>query len=708
MNDGITLLTPDRGHMNHQPNLAELLPNKADISAHLYALFPPAFALRYPGAWVEIAFCRPGGKLNEAQNYTAFELKEVAAFAEAKNKAGFNIYVGAALRQGKQPRSGRANEDNFLAAAHAWVDYDGAGDDERIDFILKEHNLTPALVVTTGSVPHPRRHLYFKVTDGADKEKLVATLRTLKALLNSDNVDDAPRVMRLAGTANYPTPDKQDRGYIPELVTFHKNESAPAYQADKLINIAPAGAVVESNVFILYGESQSPGHHDESEITVLLDTVGPGNWHNPMRDATAKMIGHGWSDTAIRLACAKYCAGSIDDPDLTVLIDGGRKKFDQAEAVAATNAMAVQRKPPLIVSSADFLKDFVPPDYLFDGILQRHFIYSMTALTGNGKTAVALMLAVHVALGRPIGERFVERGRVLYLAGENPDDIRMRWLGSAEKLRFDPADIEVNFLPGVFKLSKIGDRIRKEIEAIGPVALVIIDTSAAYFEGDDENGNVEMGNHARLLRTLVTLPGDPCVLVACHPVKNAAADNLLPRGGGAFLNEMDGNLTCAMTETVVKVHTQGKFRGPEFAPLHFKLHTATADTLKDSKGRPIPTVVAMPISEAEQQQVEAVSRGDEDEVLMLMNDGHTRSLTDIATALKWLTKDRKPNKGKVQRAGDRLKGNKLAEMSRRGLVLTPKGKKEAKRIDAINDSASVGTDTAPAPKTDTASRFPGP
>ena len=29
----------------------------------------------------------------------------------------------------------------------------------------------------------------------------------------------------------------------------------------------------------------------------------------------------------------------------------------------------------------------------------------------------------------------------------------------------------------------------------------------------------------------------------CHPVKNAAKDNLLPRGGGQFLNELDANLT---------------------------------------------------------------------------------------------------------------------------------------------------------------------
>ena len=70
------------------------------------------------------------------------------------------------------------------------------------------------------------------------------------------------------------------------------------------------------------------------------------------------------------------------------------------------------------------------------------------------------------------------------------------------------------------------------MQRLGGVSFVLIDTSAAYYEGDEENANVQAGNHARLMRQLVNLPGEPCVLVMCHPVKNATQDNLLPRGGG--------------------------------------------------------------------------------------------------------------------------------------------------------------------------------
>jgi AAA domain len=343
----------------------------------------------------------------------------------------------------------------------------------------------------------------------------------------------------------------------------------------------------------------------------------------------------------------------------------------------------------LIVSSADFIAGFVPPDYLIDGLIQRRFCYSITAPTGSGKTAIALLLSASVALGLPIGEYNVERGRVLYLAGENPDDVRMRWLAMADSMEFDIGTIDVHFLPGAFKLSPIEGRIRAEIEKIGPVVLVVVDTSAAYFEGDAENDNVQMGAHARRMRTLVTLPGEPCVLLACHPVKNAGPDNLIPRGGGAFIAEVDGNLTCSKSDSVVTVHWQGKFRGPDFAPIPFHLMTATTPALKDSKGRLIPTVVAKPLSEAERSHAEANSRSDEDALLIAIADNERASMAGLATALHWVTKDGKPYKARVQRSSERLKRGGYVKMERGSLALTEKGKAEAKRARINQDMAGA-------------------
>jgi hypothetical protein len=52
------------------------------------------------------------------------------------------------------------------------------------------------------------------------------------------------------------------------------------------------------------------------------------------------MIGRGWSDLQIRLACAPCCNDGADDPHLDDLIDGARKKWNKhdPEIGVSTNA----------------------------------------------------------------------------------------------------------------------------------------------------------------------------------------------------------------------------------------------------------------------------------------------------------------------------------------------------------------------------------
>jgi RecA-family ATPase len=205
-----------------------------------------------------------------------------------------------------------------------------------------------------------------------------------------------------------------------------------------------------------------------------------------------------------------------------------------------------RQEGPLIQTSAEFVAGFVPPDYLIDGLIQRRFVYSMTAPTSAGKTSIVMRLAAHTALGLPLDDREVAQGKVLYLAGENPDDVRMRWIKLCEELNVEPKVVPVFFLPSNPRLSEVAVRkqINEESALHGPFVLVIVDTSAAYFEGDDENNNVQMGKHARMLRSLAKLPGGPTIIVTCHPTKKADNEDLVPRGGGAFLNEIDTNLVC--------------------------------------------------------------------------------------------------------------------------------------------------------------------
>jgi hypothetical protein len=341
-------------------------------------------------------------------------------------------------------------------------------------------------------------------------------------------------------------------------------------------------------------------------------------------------------------------------------------------------------KPPppnvaLIQTSTEFVAGFVSPDYLIDGILIRGFLYSLTANTGGGKTAEALLFAAHVDQGRPLGGREIARGRVLYFAGENSTDVRMRWLATTPQFGLTPEDFDVRFVDGGGKLSQIGPIIRREV-GTDEYSFIVIDTSAAYFDGDDDNNNIQSLAHAKRMRELTKLPGNPAVLACCHPVKNASEDNLLPRGGGAFLNEVDGNLTSKKADLAIEMHWHGKFRGPEFSPMTFQLKIVTHERLKDTRGRLMPTVVAVPLSDEGRKEIETALEQDEDKVLLAIAENGRASFADHARAFGWALKDCTPNKMRVSRAVRALKTHGLIKQFRNVWKLTSEGENEKKRL----------------------------
>jgi hypothetical protein len=130
---------------------------------------------------------------------------------------------------------------------------------------------------------------------------------------------------------------------------------------------------------------------------------------------------------------------------LTKDIERIRKKWAKA------NPDKGEEQTPLpMQSTMEFVSNFTPPDYLIDGLIQRRFIYSMTGPTGEGKTGVTLFLALCVDQGWTLDGREIDKGKVLYCAGENPDDVRMRWIKQLDDAKIDPQTCNVHFIPGGF------------------------------------------------------------------------------------------------------------------------------------------------------------------------------------------------------------------------------------------------------------------
>lgn len=341
---------------------------------------------------------------------------------------------------------------------------------------------------------------------------------------------------------------------------------------------------------------------------------------------------------------------------------------------------------PLVLNAAQFVAGFTPPEYLVDGVMQRGYLYSLTARTGHGKTAVSMYLAQCIARGKPFHGAEVKQGTVLLLAGENPDDIRARFLVLADAMGFLAENLKMRFIAGVVDIAASLPIIRAEAEKIEDLVLVIVDTAAAYFKGDDSNSNSQQGDYARVLRQLSFLPGKPAVLVNSHPVKNASKENLLPMGGSAFLNEVDGNLTLwANAEKQTTLHWLGKFRGPEFEPLTFEMKTVESARVVNSSGELMPSVIAEPVSDIRLQLAEDSQDKDEVALLGVIARNKTASVSSLAILCGFINEKGKPMKSKVFRLGTRLCEDKLVERVRGKFRITAKGKKEIGWNDDGND-----------------------
>jgi hypothetical protein len=107
------------------------------------------------------------------------------------------------------------------------------------------------------------------------------------------------------------------------------------------------------------------------------------------------------------------------------------------------------------------------------------------------------------------------------------------------------------------------------------------------------------------------------------------------------------------------MHWQGKFRGADFNPLTFRLHTVTHERLKNAKGKEIPTVIAKFSSEAEQEAIAQANRTDRATVLdEIIKDGKA-SVAQYAVRCGWYLHDGRPNKNRAHRVIKDLKKQKL-------------------------------------------------
>ena len=154
------------------------------------------------------------------------------------------------------------------------------------------------------------------------------------------------------------------------------------------------------------------------------------------------------------------------------------------------------------------------------------------------------------------------------------------------------------------------EEVLAALAKIGRFNLVIIDTLSAIFDGDNINDAVQAGNFVRRLRPLTPTARPSGRGRRRTPDQERPADQQIPYGSGAILNEVDGNLTVWRENGISTLHWQGKLRGLEFGPVLFKSEPWACNAVVDVKGRQVqlPVFLATTIETAEMRKEEAGKR----------------------------------------------------------------------------------------------------
>ena len=599
-------------------------------------------------------------------------IDEAVDWAENMNGLGFNI---CAVRNPiRADLSGSAKDDDIIASFFLWADCDdpaSAGNVHRFD------GPKWSAAVVTGTVPAVRVHTYWQLeTPCTDMTEWRAMQETIAAHFGSDKtVVNPSRIMRVGGTVSYPAKHKQDRGYIKELTTTRTqyDEERKPVTIDQMRRVFGAATFAQKPAD---GFKVDLGPQPMDRERTAIQALSGQEWNNAVLRLVGSYIRKGLSDAEIHaltdpLTLPGYTVQDTRD-EVQDMIDRTRAnpKFEGAGQEEKKPQTTLPTKSISILSSAEFTGTMTPPVYIVDGILQQGRAHSFTGYTGHGKTTLALHLMICVALGENFCDAECEAGSTLFIAGENPDNVRYQYAAAIAAIDKKPDEVPANFLPGHFQMSAQEDELHEQCARIPNLRLIIIDSLQSFFEGESDNSNVKMIQAAQRFRRLAEhLPSQPAVIVIAHPAgKKADRSNLMPRGGSSFTNELDGNFTVwAEPDGTQVMHWEGKHRGPPFEPLHMTMVDCEFDHIADHKGRPMPLKYTRQQLIIEQANAaHKAEQRDREALAVLANEPRT--------SVRALAENLRVSRSTAQRTIDTLKDEKLIRRKQKGWHLTDDGR----------------------------------
>lgn len=239
----------------------------------------------------------------------------------------------------------------------------------------------------------------------------------------------------------------------------------------------------------------------------------------------------------------------------------------------------------------------VKQDYIIKHFLPAQSLCSIYGPSGSYKSFLAVSWACHIAAGMEWSGRKVNAGAVMYIVGEGGVGVprRIRAWESAHGKNIDNLWL-VNRPVFPVRREEVDEVIKAsrqiEAESGAPVKLIVIDTLARCFGGDDENNARDMGAFIEGCDNIKRLTG-ASVLVVHHSGKDEAKG---ARGSSSFRAALDAEFSVKREgEGKALVLTCTKMKDAE-EPAKKAYDLRTVELFTDDDGEDICSLVVRDVA----------------------------------------------------------------------------------------------------------------
>ena len=293
------------------------------------------------------------------------------------------------------------------------------------------------------------------------------------------------------------------------------------------------------------------------------------------------------------------------DPFAVYAVLEHRNDFNEAFAAAASMLKAkgweaagepVSDKPPpeyeILDGPGEIKKTMVYRPAIIERMLYSNTVTIAAGDSNSGKSTILIYQAFCIATGLPFAGHRTERGRVLWVAGEDSYNAKNRVLAMADEYGIPYADLQGKFFLLPQPIAVMQEDSMKAFHASierrmqeGPISALYLDSKSIIWGGEKENDNSENAEFLKILAAELCMRYN-CAVIVLHHLRKSANDDEEPsvRGASSLVNNAEQVWNFKARELAITMG-HSKLRSAPWNEKRFMLKVIELDAAKHPEQR---------------------------------------------------------------------------------------------------------------------------